>query len=168
MQAPGAPRAPSSPWPVVIRGTSWSGLHAGKCGRKEKGRKTEGWERRGGAHRAGNAGPNLAVSYFRTAPWGPRSRDTGGGQSGCANAPGPRLLQKLSAAPGLPRERGRRESGLPALVLGDASLLSEPGGPVGVTGSNMFVLCLQEHIAGQELPVHGYLIVIITELSLFY
>lgn len=30
----------------VIRGTSWCGHQAGKCGRKEEGRKTEGWERR--------------------------------------------------------------------------------------------------------------------------
>ena len=45
--APG--ELPSSPWPVVIRGTSWSWHQAGKCGRKEKGRKTEGWARRGRA-----------------------------------------------------------------------------------------------------------------------
>lgn len=87
-------------------GTSWSGHHAGKCGRKEKGRKIEGWERRGGAHRAGNAGPNLAVSYFRTAPWGPRTRDTGGGQSGCVNAlcPSSRSRQPLLGCLG--REEG--------------------------------------------------------------
>lgn len=45
-----------------------------------------------GAHGAGKAGPNLAVSYFRTVPWGPQTRNTGGGESGCANAPNPRLL----------------------------------------------------------------------------
>ena len=47
----------------------------------------------GGAHRAAKAGPNLAVSYFRTVPWGPQTRDTGGGESACANAPNPQLLQ---------------------------------------------------------------------------
>ena len=66
--------------------------------RKEGEREGEGKEDRGlgkkgeGAHRAGKAGPNLAVSYFRTVPQGPRTRDTGGGESGCANAPNPQLL----------------------------------------------------------------------------
>lgn len=49
----------------------------------------EGWERSvcvGGAHRPGKAGPNLAVSYFRTVPWGPRASDIGGGESGSADA----------------------------------------------------------------------------------
>lgn len=71
------------------------------AGRKEKRRKTEGWERRGeGAHRAGNAGPNLAVSYFRTVPWDLRPEILGGRESGCAKAPNPCLLRKPSAAPG--------------------------------------------------------------------
>lgn len=44
-----------------------------------------------GAHGAGKAGSNLAVSYFRTVPWGPQTRDIGGGESGGANAPNPCL-----------------------------------------------------------------------------
>lgn len=59
------------------------------------------------------------------------------------NALGPQLLKELSAAPGLPQKRRRRELGLLALVLGDVSSLSEPEGPVGVGGSNMFMPCLQ-------------------------
>lgn len=74
------------------------------------------------------------------------------------NALGPQLLKELSAAPGLPQKRRRRELGLLALMLGDVSSLSEPEGPVGVGGSNMFMPCLQEHTAAQELPVHGYLL----------
>lgn len=46
---PGTGELSSSPWAVVIRRTSWSRHQAGKWGRKEKGRKTEGWERRRGA-----------------------------------------------------------------------------------------------------------------------
>lgn len=45
----------------------------------------------GGAHRAGKAGPNLAVSYFRTVPWGPRTKDIGGGESGRAEGEKARL-----------------------------------------------------------------------------
>lgn len=58
-----------------------------------EGKEDRGLGKKGeGAHRAGKAGPNLAVSYFRTVPQGPRTRDTGGGESGCANAPNPQLL----------------------------------------------------------------------------
>lgn len=74
------------------------------------------------------------------------------------NALRPQLLKKLSAAAGLPGERGRGELGLLALALGDVSWLAEPEGPVGVSGSNRLTLGLQEHIATQELPVHGYLL----------
>lgn len=68
------------------------------------------------------------------------------------------LLKKLSDAPRLPWERGRRERSLPALVLGDVSSLCEPEGPVGVSGSYMLMLGLQDSIAVQGLPVHGYLL----------
>ena len=61
--------------------------------RQEEGKEDRGLGKKGeGAHRAGKAGPNLAVSYFRTVPRGPRTRDTGGGESGFANAPNLQLL----------------------------------------------------------------------------
>lgn len=46
---PGPGELLPSPWPVVIRETSWSRHHAGKCSGKEKGMKTESWARRGRA-----------------------------------------------------------------------------------------------------------------------
>lgn len=99
---PGTGELSSSPWAVVIRGTSGSRHQAGKCGRKEGEKKEDGGlgEKGGGAHRAGNAGPNLAVSYFRTVPWDLRPEILGGRESGCAKAPNPCLLRKPSAAPG--------------------------------------------------------------------
>lgn len=36
-------------------------------------------KKEGGAHRAGKAGPNLAVSYFRTVPWDLRPEILGEG-----------------------------------------------------------------------------------------
>lgn len=55
---------------------------------------------------------------------------------------------------------GERKEGMrPAsTVLGDVSTLSEPEGPVGVSGSYMLMLGLQESISVQGLPVHGYLL----------
>lgn len=94
----------------VIRGTSWCGHQAGKCGRKEEGRQRGLGKKEEGTHRAGQAGPNLAGSYFRTVPRGPQTRDLWRGASGCAQAPNPCLFKKLSAALGLPCKRGRRES----------------------------------------------------------
>lgn len=117
---------PSSSWAVVIRGTSCSQHQAGKYSRKEKGRqKAEKEAVWGGTHRAGKAGPNLAVSYFRTVPWGPQTRDPGGGESGVQT-----LLFHVSwSGRPLLTDKGEEgeKAGLPALVLGgDGSWLAEP------------------------------------------
>lgn len=147
---------PSSFWAFGVRGASWSQHQAGPCSRKEGGRKEDsglGKKQCGGdTHSVGKAGPNLAVSYFRTVPWGPQTRDTGGGESGCANAPNPHLM-KLSAAPGLTRERKERKLDClySARVMG-ACCLSQV---CGCWCGHMFMVCLEEHAGLQIRPVHG-------------
>lgn len=62
---------------LSIRRTSWlwpqvqTGSAVGSAEGEGK-RKTEGWERSGRAPtELEESGPNSAVSYFRTVPWGP-------------------------------------------------------------------------------------------------
>lgn len=65
---------------VIIMGTSWSRHPAGKCGRKEKGRKTgeRPGQEGGGVPTELEKGPNSGSELFQDCAPGPRTRDTGG------------------------------------------------------------------------------------------
>lgn len=92
---------------------------------RELGKKGEG------AHGAGKAGPNLAVSYFRAVPWGLWTRGTGGGGvwlCKCSSSMAPPELA-VSCSWTLSGERKER-SCLPALVLSITGLLFESEGSV--------------------------------------
>lgn len=53
------------------------------------------------------------------------------------------------------------------LVLGDACLLSEPEGSVPVRAGNMFMLCLDKHVAWQDSLSVAFVVPSI-EKPLFY
>lgn len=131
------------------------GLSTGRAVRQEGERKEDrglGKKQCGGdTHSAGKAGPNLAVSYFRTVPWGPQTRDPGGGGSGCANA---LTSQEAVSCSRTDKREGGEKARLLALVLGDRSLLSGPERVCGCWYSDMFMMYLEEHAGLQMLPLH--------------
>lgn len=80
----------------------------------------------GGARRAGKAGPNLAVSYFRTVPW-----DLGPEILGEGSLAVQMLLIHVSSGSHqlllADRAEAGEKAGHLALVPGDGSVSSEPG-----------------------------------------
>lgn len=96
------------------------------AGRRKEGRQRAGKEGGGGAHRAGKAGPNLAVSYFRTVPW-----DLGPEILGEGSLAVQMLLIHVSSGSHqlllADRAEAGEKAGHLALVPGDGSVSSEPG-----------------------------------------
>lgn len=115
------------------------GTTQGSTAGKRKGGRQWAEKEGEGAHRAGKAGPKLAVSYFETVPRGPQTRDIGGGESGCANAPNPRLLRSCSWAD-LGERRGKKPACKPLCWAMQACCLSQKGS-AGVSGNDVCVLC---------------------------
>lgn len=96
------------------------------AGRRKEGRQRAGKEGGGGTHRAGKAGPNLAVSYFRTVPW-----DLGPEILGEGSLAVQMLLIRVSSGSHqlllADRAEAGEKAGHLALVPGDGSVSSEPG-----------------------------------------